>query len=132
MSDDRLWNIQLRIPGEPEFLGVVRLACAGISHRLDLDHELAEDFKLVATEACGRLLNLGAQEVEVCWEITASAVTLHVQAIGELDEEAADEEADLEWKEIGLLLIKAVMDEVHETTSPPGIRLLKRTVIHDD
>ena len=132
MSDTKLWNIQLRVPAEPEFLGIVRLACAGIAHRLGLDHEVSEDFKLAATEACGHLLNLGSQEIEISWDISSDSVALQVTTVGEIDEELADDEADLEWKEIGLLLIKSVMDEVVETTSPPGLRLVKKTEIHDD
>ncbi|MBT9587716.1 ATP-binding protein [bacterium] len=132
MSNSKLWNIQLRVPAEPEFLGVVRLACAGISHRIGLEHELAEDFKLAATEACGHLLNLGSQEIEILWDIARDNVTLQVQAVGEIDEDCADDAADLEWQEIGLILIRAVMDEVEELTSPPGLRLTKRTVVHDD
>ncbi|MBS2034456.1 ATP-binding protein [bacterium] len=132
MSDTKLWNIQLRVPAEPEFLGIVRLACAGIAHRLGLDHEVSEDFKLAATEACGHLLNLGSQEIEISWDISSDSVALQVTTVGELDAELADDEADLEWKEIGLLLIKSVMDEVLETTSPPGLRLVKKTEINDD
>lgn len=132
MSDTKLWNIQLRVPAEPEFLGIVRLACAGIAHRLGLDHDVSEDFKLAATEACGHLLNLGSQEIEISWDISSDSVALQVTTVGEIDEELVDDEADLEWKEIGLLLIKSVMDEVVETTSPPGLRLVKKTEIHDD
>ncbi len=128
----KLWNIQLRVPAEPEFLGIVRLACAGLAHRLGLDHELSEDFKLAATEACGHLLNLGSQEIEINWDVSSDSVTLQVQAVGEIDEDLVDDEADLEWKEIGLLLIKSVMDEVVELQSPPGLRLVKRTEIQDD
>lgn len=131
-SHNKLWNIQLRVPAEPEFLGIVRLACAGIAHRIGLDHELSEDFKLAATEACGHLLNLGSQEIEVLWDIARDNVTLQIQAVGEIDEECADDEADLEWKEIGLLLIRSVMDEVEELNSPPGLRLIKRTEVNDD
>lgn len=131
MSNSKLWNIQLRVPAEPEFLGIVRLACAGIAHRLGLDHEVSEDFKLAATEACGHLLNLGSQEIEINWDIASDAVSLQVQAVGEIDEDLVDDEADLEWKDIGLLLIRSVMDEVEETTSPPGLRLVKRTAIQD-
>ena len=132
MPNSKLWNIQLRVPAEPEFLGVVRLACAGISHRLGLDHELADDLKLAATEACGHLLHLGSQEIEILWDIARDNITLQVQAVGEVDEDCADDEADLEWQEIGLLLIRAVMDQVEEIDSPPGLRLIKRTVVHDD
>jgi serine/threonine-protein kinase RsbW len=131
VSDSKLWNIQLRIPGEPEFLGVVRLACAGISHRIGLDHELSEDFKLVATEACGHLLNLGSNEIELSWEVGREQLCLQVQATDGFDEEDVDEEADLEWKEIGLLLINSLMDEVQELASPPGLRVTKRTPVHD-
>jgi len=99
VSNSKLWNIQLRVPAEPEFLGIVRLACAGIAHRLGLDHELSEDFKLAATEACGHLLNLGSQEIEINWDIARDAVSLQVQAVGEIDEDLVDDEADLEWKD---------------------------------
>lgn len=132
MSDDRQWNIQLRLPAEPEFLGVVRLASAGIAHRLDLDHEESEDLKLVVTEACGHLLNLGAQDIEIQWSIDGEELDLRVQAMGEIDEEDADDQADLEWKEIGLVLINSLMDEVQETKSPPGLRLKKRSLVRDD
>ena len=107
-------------------------ACAGLAHRLGLDHELSEDFKLAATEACGHLLNLGSLEIEINWDVAIYSVTLLVQAVGDIDEDLVDDEADLEWKEIGLLLIKSVMDGVVETTSPPGLRLVKRTEIQDD
>ncbi len=113
-------------------MGVVRLATAGICHRLGLDHETAEDFKLASTEACGHLLNMGALDIEVNWEIHRDAIHLAVQAVGELDPELVNDEADLEWKEIGLVLVDSVMDEVQESTSPPGLRLLKRTVVHDE
>ncbi len=131
MSNSKLWNIQLRVPAEPEFLGIVRLACAGISHRVGLDHELAEDFKLAATEACGHLLNLGSQEIEIVWDIARDNITLQVQAVGEIDQDLVDDEADLEWKEIGLLIVRSVMDDVVELVSPPGLRLVKRTVVQD-
>jgi len=131
VSYSKLWNIQLRVPGEPEFLGVVRLACAGISHRLGLDHELSDDLKLVATEACGHLLNLGAREIEISWEIERAQLALVIQAVGEVDSEAADAQADLEWKEIGLVLINALMDEVQEMNSPAGLRVVKRTTIQN-
>lgn len=129
MSDNKLWNIELRIPGEPEFLGVVRLASAGISHRLGLDHELAEDLKLVATEACGHLLNLGAEEIMLSWQVEREQLSLRVWSADGYDENNVDEEADQEWKEIGLLLITSLMDEVEELTSPLGLRLVKRTTI---
>lgn len=132
MSGNKLWNIQLRVPAEPEFLGVVRLACAGISHRLGLDHEVSEDFKLAATEACGHLLNLGSQEIEILWDIAQDNVTLQIRAVGEIDEELADDSADQEWQEIGLLLIRSVMDQVEEFSSPPGLRLVKKIEVQDD
>lgn len=131
MSNSKLWNILLRVPAEPEFLGIVRLACAGISHRAGLDHDVAEDFKLAATEACGRLLHLGSQEIEILWDVARDKITLQVQAAGEVDNDCVDDDADLEWQEIGLLLIRAVMDEVVELKSPPGLRLIKRTVVQD-
>lgn len=124
--------MQLKVPAEPEFLGIIRLACAGIAHRLGLDHEISEDFKLAATEACGHLLNLGAQEIEINWDVASTSVTLQVTAVGDLDEELADPEADQEWQEIGLLLIKSVMDKVEELSSAPGLRLIKKTEINDD
>lgn len=113
-------------------MGVVRLACAGISYRLGLDHEASEDFKLAATEACGHLLNLGSQDIEILWDIAQDNVTLQIRASGEIDEELADDSADQEWQEIGLLLIRSVMDQVEELSSPPGLRLVKKIEVQDD
>lgn len=117
-------HIQLVVPGEPEFVGVVRLACAGIAHRLDLDQELTDDLKLVATEACGRLLTLGAPQVAVSWELSDTAITLLVTAVGELAPQA--ENNDTGWEEIGLLLIESLMDEVQQLSNPVGLRAVKR------
>ena len=124
-------QIQLIVPGEPEFLGLVRLASAGVAHRLELDHETSDDLKLVVTEFCGRVLSLGALQLSIQWEWNEKALTVTVVAQGELESGEPEDTSD-DWEELGLLLINSLMDSVTELTSPPGVRAMKYLMPYDE
>ena len=131
MTVTSLSHIQLVVPGEPEFLGLVRLASAGVAHRLELDHETSDDLKLVVTEACGRVLSLGATQLAIHWDWDEKALTVTVTAQGELDSGEIEDAPD-DWEEIGLLLINSLMDHVTQLTAPPGVRAVKYLMPYDE
>lgn len=122
MNDSQTSEIRLSIPSQPEYVGVVRLAAAGIAHRLELNVEEADDLKLAVTEACARLLERAGPESPICvdWSIGVESlvVTVHCESVSEASGEA-------EWSEIGLFLIHALMDEVSELDSAIGLRMVK-------
>lgn len=105
-------------------MGVVRLAAAGIAHRLELDLEQADDLKLAVTEACGHLLGLpGSNDapIEIDWHIDAHSLAVTVQRACPKD----SHQAGGQWSEIGLFLIHALMDEVDELDTNAGLRMVK-------
>ena len=124
-------QIQLIVPGEPEFLGLVRLASAGVAHRLGLDHETSDDLKLVVTEACGRVLSLGAVQLAIYWGWDERALTVTVIAQGTTDPGEPDDTPD-DWEEIGLLLINSLMDHVTQLSAPPGVRAVMYLMPYDE
>ena len=112
-------------------MGLVRLASAGVAHRLELDHETSDDLKLVVTEACGRVLSLGATQLAIHWDWDEKALTVTVTAQGELDSGEIEDAPD-DWEEIGLLLINSLMDHVTQLTAPPGVRAVKYLMPYDE
>ena len=112
-------------------MGLVRLASAGVAHRLELDHETSDDLKLVVTEACGRVLSLGATQLSIHWDWDEKALTVTVTAQGEIDSGEIEDAPD-DWEEIGLLLINSLMDHVTQLTSPPVVRAVKYLMPYDE
>ena len=118
-------KVRLTIPGEPEYAGLVRLVSAGIAHRLDLEPELADDLKLVATEMAAHVMSLGAEHVEMVWELGERSLIMVVEAIGDAPPAVPTPAEISAWEEIGLLLVHSLMDEVSETKSPRALRAVK-------
>ncbi|WP_336923926.1 anti-sigma regulatory factor [Aquipuribacter sp. SD81] len=48
--------VELDLPADPAYLGVVRTACAGLGARLDLTLDEIEDLRIAVDEACTLLL----------------------------------------------------------------------------
>lgn len=136
MPEKTLPEIKLVIPGEPEYLGLVRLASAGVAHQLQLDAEISDDLKLVATEACGKVLAHGSREICICWSWDEHALHLAVTASGDevasIEADSADDDSSSDWEEIGLLLITSLMDEVKTINSPVGLRATKYLTVYDE
>lgn len=123
------FRIALSIPGRAEFLGVVRLAVAGLAHRLGFDLGEAEDMKLAVTEACSQCMQT---------QIRPDALALQFEVDGEnlritIHPEPADDTlfAPGGPAELGLFLIEALVDEVEKLDSPKGLRLTRRLMAED-
>jgi len=48
--------VELELPADPAYLGVVRTACAGLGARLDLTLDEIEDLRIAVDEACTLVL----------------------------------------------------------------------------
>jgi serine/threonine-protein kinase RsbW len=58
MSDDRA-EIEVRVPADPVYIRVVRLAASGVASLAGLDVEKIEDLKIAVDEMCSTLIEIG-------------------------------------------------------------------------
>jgi serine/threonine-protein kinase RsbW len=121
-------SIELRLPAKAEWVGVARLAIAGIASRLGLDMEETDDLKLAVSEACNNCIQFAHAGDEVLITNTIYPDRLVVTVRDRVDASApgitqrrlgAAKEGGL-----GVFLIRTLMDEVsYETDARTGSRL---------
>ncbi|MCZ7663678.1 MAG: ATP-binding protein [Thermoleophilia bacterium] len=132
LAGDR--RVSLSIPLKPEYAAICRLAVAGLANLHRLDQETVGDLKVAVTEACSFFIrprggdDVGWQAVapEVCldfdvaddtWaiEVSVAAGTASPELLSGLNPEA----------ELGLSVIRALLDSVDVETAPDGRMALK-------
>jgi len=119
-DDPRPAIVELRIPAVPEFVGVARLAAAGIATRLDFSIEDIEDLKLAVAEACNCCIqNGGTGDVHITCEVHRDRIVIVVERSGALEPVRATSE-DAELGGLGVFLIRALMDDVTYVADPPS------------
>jgi len=121
-------SVELRLPAKAEWVGVARLAIAGIASRLGLDMEEIDDLKLAVSEACNNCIQFAHAGDEVLITNTIYPDRLVVTVRDRVDASAtgitqrrlgAAKEGGL-----GVFLIRTLMDEVsYETDARTGSRL---------
>lgn len=118
------FRIALSIPGRAEFLGVVRLAVAGLAHRLGFNLDESEDMKLAVTEACSQCMQSRHRPATLSVTCEVDGETLRIT----IRPEPADETLFSPGgpAELGLFLIEALVDDVERLDSPKGLRLTRR------
>lgn len=109
--------VALMIPAVPEWVGVARLAAAGIGNRIGLSIEDIEDLKLAVAESCNCCIqNGGTGDVAISFGIEDDRLSVGVARAGSGQKQpqaapaAADDESDLDG--LGVFLIRALMDDV--------------------
>ena len=124
------FRVDLSIPGRAEFLGVVRLAIAGLCHRLGLDLGEAEDLKLAVTEACSQCMQAPHLPDVLAISCEVDSDELEITVLPTPANEALF--APGGPAELGLFLIEALVDEVEQLQSPRGLRLTRRLTPTED
>jgi serine/threonine-protein kinase RsbW len=56
--------IEMTIPAEPEYVGVVRLTASGVSNRMGYSYDDIEDIKVAISEACTNAVNHAYKKYE--------------------------------------------------------------------
>lgn len=115
----------MKIPGRPEFVGVVRLVIAGLATRLNCHQEEIEDLKVAVAEACNNaVLNIDNEsEILVSCIMEMGKLSIVVTNQGSCPTRKKGEEGKscsspldklemIDSEETWLLLIRALMDEV--------------------
>ena len=117
------FQVSLTIPGHPEFLGLVRLAVAGLCHRLGLDLGEAEDLKLAVTEACSQALQANQVPERIALAFQVEPDRIQVDILPEPGDGSAF--APGGPAALGLVLLEALVDATERLHSPHGLRLTR-------
>jgi serine/threonine-protein kinase RsbW len=136
------YGVSLRFPAEPKWLALCRLVLGGVARVNGVDDETVADLKLAVTEACSNAVRHAYRvdepgEVTVRFGIDGRAVRVEVTDTGggfehrrqlrELD----PERSDLREDEMGLAIIRTIVDELEIGSGPErrGTRLAFRKTI---
>lgn len=115
--------IRLEIPGRAEWVAVARLAVAAVASRLHVSVDEIEDIKLAVAESCTNAIGRDPDgTIAIACEARAGVLVISVSDggssphLGPIEDERISESG--RTAELGVFLIRALMDEVEVTTSP--------------
>jgi serine/threonine-protein kinase RsbW len=120
--------ISLSVPAEAGYLNVLRSVTAGVAARLEIGFDDVDDLRIAVTEACNRLLSLGAEGRSLTIGLSPSdeGLTVAVEIDAELTEwPFAGSHETLAWR-----VISGLVDEANEELRDgrPTIVLTKHTI----
>ena len=115
--------VELRIPSKAEWVGVARLAVAGIASRLQFSIEDIEDLKLAVAEACTNCIQhaSGGESVVITCQIFADKIVVAVADTGSAASAGALAPQRLGEPKVGglgVFLIRSLMDDVEYELDP--------------
>lgn len=117
MNKDR---IALTIPNRPDYISLVRLTTSGIGSSMALDIDDIEDIKVSIGEACINSLIDDSEEINITFMIDEEKISIEVSNVIEEIPNDMDEKKE---RELGLLIIKSLMDQVN--FNEKGIEMIK-------
>lgn len=111
--------IELKIPSKPDYMSVLRLTSSAICCNMGLSIDDIEDIKVSIAEACINALNK-SEQLRIKFRIEKDKLTMRVNNVSS----CKDGEIDLNReKELGILIIKSLMDEVN--FDEEGVEMIK-------
>ena len=118
-----LGSIELRLPSKAEWVGVARLAVAGVASRLNFSIEEIEDLKLAVAEACTNCIQhaKGGDEVRIACDLFTNKLVVTIEDRGKgFDGRGIAPRALGEPKVggLGVFLIRTLMDDVSYEVNP--------------
>lgn len=117
MNKDR---IDLRIPNKPDYISLVRLTTSGIGSSMALDIDDIEDIKVSIGEACINSLIDDSEDINITFIIDEEKISIEVSNV---IEQISNDIKEKKERELGLLIIKSLMDEVN--FNEKGIEMIK-------
>jgi serine/threonine-protein kinase RsbW len=121
--------VELKIPSRAEWVGVARLAIAGIASRLQFSIEDIEDLKLAVAEACTNCIQhaSGSDSISISCQIRSDKLIMTVQDSGTSASAmslAPKRLGEPKVGGLGVFLIRSLMDDVEYELDPhAGTRL---------
>ena len=110
--------IKLTVPNKPDYVGVVRLTTSAIASRIGFNIEEIEDIKVAIAEACIDALDK-SEDLYIEYKVCLDKLAIYVKNVTE-DEKSSERSKE---KELGILIIKSLMDEV--IFNDQGIEMIK-------
>ena len=120
--------VRLTIPAKAEYIGLSRLALAGLSRVRAFSDETLADLKLALTEACSNSVRHaydgGEGHVDISFELRDDRLIIEVAddgtgfEPGQVDGNGGDEE--LSEGGLGIAIIRSISDEVEIGGGPDG------------
>ena len=115
--------INIRIPKKPNYISLVRLTTSSIAYNAGLNVDEIEDIKVSIAEACINALSFNKrEEIDIEFEVETDKLIIKVKDVLENIPNQIDEGKE---RDLGLLIIKSLMDEVEFTEE--GITMIKYT-----
>jgi serine/threonine-protein kinase RsbW len=119
-------HVELKIPAKAEWVAVARLAVAAVASRLRFSVDEIEDVKLAIAEACTNCIQHGSDsdQIEITCEAMSTELRLTVRDRGvALHLESVESEKERfgdggRTEELGVFLIRALMDSVEYSVDP--------------
>lgn len=113
--------IKLTVPCRPDYVGVVRLTTSSIGSKIDFNIEEIEDIKVAIAEACINAMGK-SESLNIEYELCKDKLIMFVENV---TEKIDSSRKDAKEKELGILIIRSLMDEVEFTDE--GIKMIKKT-----
>lgn len=102
--------IHLKIPRKADYISLVRLTASSIGYNLKLSIDEIEDIKVCIGEACNNALSLNTKkEISIVFNVEEDELSIEVEGVIEDIPHELDESNE---RELGLLIIKSLMDRV--------------------
>jgi len=129
-------RVEVTIPKRPEFVSVARLTAAAVAGRQGFAFDEIEDLKIAVSEACAFLIRvatnagaplsvrfvLGKDLLEVSVETREPEVVV--------ESDASDDDAAMDEGQLGMFLLRCLVDEVEVRQDPAAgiatLRFVKR------
>jgi serine/threonine-protein kinase RsbW len=118
-------TVELTIPAKAEWVAVARLAVSAVASRLHFSVDEIEDIKLAIAEACTNCIGHGSDSdrIEITSEVLTDEVRVSVRdrGVGTKLESVENDGGIAEGnrtEELGVFLIRALMDEVTYRVDP--------------
>ncbi len=124
-------TIQLLFPAKSVYVGVARLAVAGIARAAGFDEETVFDLKAAVSEALSTAVLNGGEgrdsPVSISWEESAGSVVIEVRHEGG-HEDPAKSEAGAERREMSVALLRALLHECEFISGDDGSTTIRLTL----
>jgi len=126
-TEDGGRRIRLRIPAQPEYIALCRLALTGLSRVRPFPKEVIEDLKLALTEACTNSVRHAYREgrtgfVEITYQLHPDRLVVEVTDEGQGFVPGGSSGGDTSLAEggMGIAIIRAIADELDIGPQPGG------------
>jgi serine/threonine-protein kinase RsbW len=118
-------RLTLIVPGNPEFVGTVRIAIAHVASRAGFDIEAIDDIKVAVSEACTNIVCHAHDNPDFTYDVFVDveedklSITVQDEGVGfGMENYIEPVPGESRGSGLGIFIIKALMDEVNIDSEP--------------